>query len=284
VGGMGEVFRAQDTRLGRTVAVKVSAERFTERFEREARVVASLNHNNICTLFDVGPNYLVMELVDGPTLEDRLKQGPIPLEEALALARQIAAALQAAHEKGIVHRDLKPANIKLKPDGTIKVLDFGLATTGAPAASATTPDSPTVAVSATEPGMILGSPGYMSPEQARALPVDKRADIWAYGVVLYEMLTGERGFDGATLSDSLASVLTKEPDLDRVPLKAAVWCGVVCRRIRGSVCRTSAMRRFCWKICLSRRHLRRRSSNRHAVRIGGGPPRAPCWRSLWWRS
>src|SRR5579863_10196603 len=127
VGGMGEVFRAQDTRLGRTVAVKISAARFTERFEREARVVASLNHPNICTLFDVGPNYLVMELVDGPTLEDRLKQGPIPLEEALALARQIAAALQAAHEKGIVHRDLKPANIKLRPDGSVKVLDFGLA-------------------------------------------------------------------------------------------------------------------------------------------------------------
>jgi len=218
VGGMGEVYRAEDTRLGRTVAVKISAERFTERFEREARVVASLNHPNVCTLFDVGPNYLVMELVDGPTLEDRLKQGPIPLEEALDLARQIAAALQAAHEKGIVHRDLKPANIKVKPDGTIKVLDFGLATTGsAPAAGA---DSATVAMSGTEPGMILGSPGYMSPEQARGLPVDKRADIWAYGVVVYEILTGERGFDGATLSDSLASVLTKEINLDRVPLKA----------------------------------------------------------------
>jgi serine/threonine protein kinase len=218
VGGMGEVYRAEDTRLGRTVAVKISAERFTERFEREARVVASLNHPNVCTLFDVGPNYLVMELVDGPTLEDRLKQGPIQLEEALDLARQIAAALQAAHEKGIVHRDLKPANIKVKPDGTIKVLDFGLATTGsAPAAGA---DSATVAMSGTEPGMILGSPGYMSPEQARGLPVDKRADIWAYGVVVYEMLTGERGFDGATLSDSLASVLTKEINLDRVPLKA----------------------------------------------------------------
>ena len=221
VGGMGEVYRAEDTRLGRSVAVKISAAQFTERFEREARVIASLNHQNICTLFDVGPNYLVMELVDGPTLEDRLKKGPISLEEALGLARQIANALQAAHEKGIVHRDLKPANIKIKADGAVKVLDFGLATSGsAPAAGATTPDSPTVAVSTTEPGMILGSPGYMSPEQARALPVDKRADIWAYGVVLYEMLTGERGFDGATLSDSLASVLTKEPDLDRVPLKA----------------------------------------------------------------
>jgi serine/threonine protein kinase len=218
VGGMGEVYRAEDTRLGRTVAVKISAERFTERFEREARVVASLNHPHICTLFDVGPNYLVMELVDGPTLEDRLKQGPIPLEEALELARQIAAALQAAHEKGIVHRDLKPANIKVKPDGTIKVLDFGLATTARePAADA---DSATVAMSSTEPGMILGSPGYMSPEQARGMPVDKRADIWAYGVVVYEMLTGDRVFDGATLSDSLASVLTKEPNLDRVPLKA----------------------------------------------------------------
>jgi serine/threonine protein kinase len=217
VGGMGEVFRAQDTRLGRSVAVKISAERFTERFEREARVIASLNHPNICTLFDVGPNYLVMELVDGPTLEDRLKQGPIPLEEALDFARQIAEALQAAHEKGIVHRDLKPANIKLKPDGKVKVLDFGLATTGSAVIAA---DSATVAVGTTEAGMILGSPGYMSPEQARGLPVDKRADIWAFGVVVYEMLTGDKVFDGGTLSDALASVLTKEPNLERVPVKA----------------------------------------------------------------
>src|SRR5580693_1959206 len=180
VGGMGEVYRAQDTRLGRSVAVKISAAQFTERFEREARVVASLNHPNICTLFDVGPNYLVMELVDGPTLEDRLKQGAIPLEEALDVARQIAAALQAAHEKGIVHRDLKPANIKVKPDGTVKVLDFGLATTATAPASPATQDSATLEMSGTQVGMILGSPGYMSPEQARGLPVDKRADIWAY--------------------------------------------------------------------------------------------------------
>jgi eukaryotic-like serine/threonine-protein kinase len=220
-GGMGEVFRAQDTRLGRSVAVKVSAEQFTERFEREARVVASLNHPNICTLFDVGPNYLVMELVDGPTLADRLAEGQIPLEEALGLARQIAEALQAAHERGIVHRDLKPANIKLKPDGTVKVLDFGLATTGSATASgANSADSRTVLIGTTEAGMILGTAGYMAPEQARGKPVDKRADIWAYGVVVYEMLTGRKLFEGETVSDSLAAVLTKEPEFDEVPMKA----------------------------------------------------------------
>src|SRR3990170_9001280 len=138
-GGMGEVYRARDPRVGRDVALKVSAEQFSERFEREIRAVASLNHSNICTLYDVGPNYLVMELVEGPTLAERIKQGAIPLEEALEIARQIADALEAAHEKGIVHRDLKPANIKLKPDGTVKVLDFGLAKSlavvDAPAAS-----------------------------------------------------------------------------------------------------------------------------------------------------
>jgi eukaryotic-like serine/threonine-protein kinase len=129
-GGMGEVFRAHDPRVGRDVAIKVSTEQFTDRFEREIRAVASLNHSNICTLYDVGPNYLVMELIEGPTLADRIKQGAIPLEESLEIARQIADALEAAHEKGIVHRDLKPANIKLRPDGTVKVLDFGLAKVG----------------------------------------------------------------------------------------------------------------------------------------------------------
>src|SRR5712691_11583569 len=126
-GGMGEVYRARDTRLPREVAIKVSAEKFTERFAREAKIIASLNHPNICTLYDVGSNYLVMELVEGPTLADRIKEGPIPLEEALAVARQIAEALEAAHENGIIHRDLKPGNVKIKPDGTVKVLDFGLA-------------------------------------------------------------------------------------------------------------------------------------------------------------
>ncbi|MBV8729603.1 MAG: serine/threonine-protein kinase, partial [Acidobacteriia bacterium] len=219
-GGMGEVFLAQDTRLGRSVAVKVSAERFNERFEREARLIASLNHPNICTLYDVGPDYLVMELVEGPTLEDRLKEGPIPLDEALVLARQIAEALQAAHEKGIVHRDLKPVNIKLKHDGTVKVLDFGLATAaGTAAASAISQSSPTLAMGTTMAGTILGTAGYMAPEQARGKPVDKRADIWAYGVIVYEMLTGQKLFEGETVSDSLAAVITKEPDLNRVPFQ-----------------------------------------------------------------
>src|ERR1700689_3541624 len=174
-GGMGEVWRARDPRLGRDVAIKVSAQQFTDRFEREARAIAALNHPNICTLFDVGPNYLVMELIEGPTLADRIAQGPIPLEEALAIARQIADALEAAHEKGIVHRDLKPANIKVRPDGSVKVLDFGLAK-AAEGAEFTT-DSPTK-LSAS--GTILGTAGYMSPEQARGEKVDKRADIWAF--------------------------------------------------------------------------------------------------------
>src|SRR5207244_3158545 len=162
-----------------------------ERFGREARAVAALNHPNICTLHDVGPNYLVMELVEGATLAERIQQAPIPLEEALAIARQIAGALEAAHERGIVHRDLKPGNIKIKPDGSVKVLDFGLAKRRPTEASsgARPEDSPTISMSATSAGMILGTAAYMSPEQARGQPVDKRADIWAFGVVLYEMLT-----------------------------------------------------------------------------------------------
>src|SRR5271163_2436176 len=171
-GGMGEVWKARDTRLGREVAIKVSNEQFSDRFEREARSIATLNHPNICTLHDVGPNYLVMELIEGPTLADRIAQGPIPLEEALPIARQIADALEAAHEKGIVHRDLKPANIKIRLDGSVKVLDFGLAKAGA--AAELTADSPTM-MPGTLAGMIMGTVGYMSPEQARGQEVDKRA-------------------------------------------------------------------------------------------------------------
>jgi Tol biopolymer transport system component len=213
-GGMGEVWKARDPRLNRDVAVKVSAQQFTDRFEREARAIAALNHPNICTLYDVGPNYLVMELVEGPTLAEHIAQGPIPLEEALNIARQIADALEAAHDKAIVHRDLKPANIKIKPDGSVKVLDFGLAKSGE--VPALTPDSPTMM---SVPGMILGTAGYMSPEQARGKDVDKRADIWAFGVVLYEMLTAKRLFEGETISDTLAAVIKEEPDLTKVPAK-----------------------------------------------------------------
>jgi len=198
-GGMGEVWKARDTRLNRDVAIKISARQFTDRFEREALAIAALNHSNICTIHDVGSNYLVMELVEGPTLAERIKRSPIPLDEALAIAKQIADALEAAHEKGIVHRDLKPANIKIRPDGSVKVLDFGLAK-----ASEETefgPDSPTAL---SMPGMIMGTPGYMSPEQARGEKVDKRTDIWAFGVVLYEMVIGQR---------------LREPEWERVPAK-----------------------------------------------------------------
>jgi eukaryotic-like serine/threonine-protein kinase len=219
VGGMGEVYKARDTRLGRDVAIKISAEQFTERFEREARAIAALNHANICTLHDIGPNYLVMEYIQGITLAERIGAGAIPLAEALPIARQIAEALEEAHEKGIVHRDLKPANIKITPEGNVKVLDFGLAAMGQASAPATghPVTSPTLTFGGTRAGTILGTAAYMSPEQARGLPADKRADIWAYGVVLYEMLTGRRLFPGETISDTLAAVLRDEPDWNALP-------------------------------------------------------------------
>src|SRR4030095_3685248 len=210
-GGMGEVYRARDTRLNRDVAIKLSAERFSERFDREARAVAALNHPNICTLHDVGPNYLVMELVEGES-----PHGPLPLDVALSYARQIAEALEAAHEKGIVHRDLKPGNIKIRPDGTVKVLDFGLAKMGG-TPTASTDHSPTIAMDHTEAGVILGTASYMSPEQAKGKPVDQRADIYAFGVVLYEMLTGSRLHQGETNTEVLASVIKEEPQWDKVP-------------------------------------------------------------------
>jgi Tol biopolymer transport system component/predicted Ser/Thr protein kinase len=213
-GGMGEVYRARDTRLDRTVAIKICAEQFSERFEREARAISALNHPNICTLHDVGPNYLVMEYIEGPTLS-----GPIPLAEALPIARQIAEALEAAHEKGIVHRDLKPANIKLTADGKVKVLDFGLAAVAQTSRSVSCDpaNSPTLTISATLAGTILGTAAYMSPEQARGATVDKRADIWSYGVVLYEMLTGREMFGGETISDTLAAVLRADIDWPALP-------------------------------------------------------------------
>ena len=210
-GGMGEVYRARDPRVGREVAIKVAAEKFNERFDREVRAVAALNHPNIATLYDVGPNYLVMELVEGETLQEYIERaaGRPPLQETLAIARQIAEALEAAHEKGIVHRDLKPQNVKLKPDGLVKVLDFGLAKVGnTPAAQSE--DSPTLSMAATQAGVILGTAGYMSPEQARGKPVDRRTDIWAFGCVLYEMLTGRQVFDTRdTVSDAVAAILTR---------------------------------------------------------------------------
>src|SRR5688572_9703512 len=191
-GGMGDVYRARDSRLGRDVALKVSAERFSNRFEREARAIAALNHPHICTLHDIGPDYLVMELVEGPTLADRIQQGPILLDEAMQIATQIAAALDAAHSKGIVHRDLKPANVKIAPGGIVKVLDFGLAKRADEGIAELNPEHSPTMPAATKAGVILGSAPYMAPEQARGRAVDKRADIWAFGVVLYEMVTGRR--------------------------------------------------------------------------------------------
>jgi Tol biopolymer transport system component len=216
-GGMGEVYRAHDSRLGRDVALKFSADRFSERFEREARMVAALNHTNICTLHDVGPNYLVMELVEGPTLAERIQEGPIPQQEALQIAKQMADALEAAHEKGIIHRDLKPGNVKIKPDGTVKVLDFGLATVDPVLTGTAADESPTLGAAKTQSGMIVGTVAYMSPEQAGSRPVDKRSDVWSFGVALWEMLTGTRLFQGESVAHTLADVLRAEIDFNKLP-------------------------------------------------------------------
>jgi serine/threonine-protein kinase len=223
---MGEVYRARDSRLNRDVALKVvpaslshDPERMA-RFTREAQVLASLNHPHIAAIYGVEDEALVMELVEGPTLDEHLARGPLPIDEALELAGQIAEALEYAHERGVVHRDLKPANVKLTADGAVKVLDFGLAKAlGDPAAegSGSIENSPTVHATAT--GLILGTAAYMAPEQARGLKVDRRADIWSFGVVLYEMLTGRRPFVGATSGDVLAAVLRADIDWTPVPAR-----------------------------------------------------------------
>jgi len=215
-GGMGSVYRARDTRVGRDVAIKFSSERFTDRFSREARAIAALNHPNICHLYDVGENYLVMELVPGEQAD-----GPFPLETALAYARQVGAALDAAHEKGIVHRDLKPANIRITPDGVVKVLDFGLAKTlnphADPEGTAVDDDEARTLTAATAVGVIVGTAAYMAPEQAQGKAVDKRADIWAFGAVLYEWITGDCAFRGDSFADTVAAILTRDPPWSRVP-------------------------------------------------------------------
>src|SRR6202790_2034376 len=222
-GGMGEVYRAHDPRMGREVAIKVSAERFNDRFEREVHAVAALNHPHICHLYDVGPDYLVMELVEGPTLAERVGASAIPLEESLTIAKQIAEALEAAHEKGIIHRDLKPANVKVTPEGKVKVLDFGLAKAFVGDAANDDPsNSPTLSAAATMQGVILGTAAYMSPEQARGKAVDKRTDIWAFGCVLYELLTGRQAFQGESTTEILAAVLKEEPDWQAFPASTPI--------------------------------------------------------------
>ncbi|MGA8036227.1 MAG: protein kinase [Candidatus Acidiferrales bacterium] len=229
VGGMGEVYRARDSKLGRDVALKVIAPEFAHdeqrmgRFQREAQVLASLNHTHIASIYGLedssGVSALVMELVEGPTLAERIHQGALPIDEALPIARQIAEALECAHERGIIHRDLKPANIKLTNDGKVKVLDFGLAKALQDDTSGTDiSNSPTLTMGSTKAGIILGTAAYMSPEQAKGRSADRRADIWSFGVVLYEMLTGEQAFGGETVSDSLAAVIKDTPDWAELPV------------------------------------------------------------------
>ena len=222
-GGMGEVYRAQDTRLHRDVAVKVSNAEFSERFTREARSIAALNHPNVCHLYDVGPNYLVLEYVEGETLK-----GPLSFEDALPILRQLIDGIEAAHEKNIIHRDLKPANIKITPEGVVKILDFGLAKAAEPETASGDPEnSPTLTMGSTQAGAILGTAAYMPPEQAKGKKADRRSDIWSFGVVVYELLTGKRPFGGETVVEILGAVLNKEPDLSKAPPQAERllrWC------------------------------------------------------------
>ncbi|MBI3208569.1 MAG: serine/threonine-protein kinase, partial [Candidatus Solibacter usitatus] len=218
-GGMGSVWKARDPRLGRYVAIKVAKEKFNERFDREARAVAALNHPNICTLYDIGPNYLVMEYIEGPTLTARIGKEGVTFEDAMPILRQLIDGIEAAHEKGIYHRDLKPDNIKVTPEGMVKVLDFGLAKAADPLQDLHDPaNAPTIRL-ASLAGVIMGTPSYMSPEQASGQPVDKRADVWSFGVVLWEMLTGKRLFDGQTIAHTLADVINKEIRVDDAPAK-----------------------------------------------------------------
>ena len=226
-GGMGEVWRATDTQLNRDVALKILPEAFATdpdrlaRFQREAQVLASLNHPNIAQIHGIeeeeGTRALVLELVEGPTLADRISKGPIPLDEALPIAKQIAEALEAAHEALVIHRDLKPANIKVREDGTVKVLDFGLAKALDPSPTSDPSESPTLTAAATQMGVIMGTAAYMSPEQAAGEGTDQRSDIWSFGVVVLEMITGHRLFEGKTVSHVLASVLKTDPDWSTLP-------------------------------------------------------------------
>lgn len=240
-GGMGDVYQATDAKLGRSVAIKLLPEAFASdpdraaRFDREARVLASLNHPSIAAIYGIeqsgGRTFLVMELVPGETIAQRITRGPMPVDEALAVAREIAEGLEAAHEKGIIHRDLKPANVKITPDGKVKVLDFGLAKAYEPdRSSVDLANSPTLSLAATRAGVILGTAAYMSPEQAKGRTVDKRTDTFAFGCVLYEMLVGRPAFEGDDLQEILGRVVTAEPDWTRLPGKTPASIQTLLRR------------------------------------------------------
>ena len=284
-GGMGEVYRAHDTTLGRDVALKVLPDLFADdperlaRFQREARVLASLNHPNIASIYGLEESgdtrALVLELVEGPTLAERIAQGAIPIEEALPIAKQIADALEAAHERGVIHRDLKPANVKVKADGMVKVLDFGLAKALAGDAGSDPSESPTLTAAATRMGVIMGTAAYMSPEQARGKKVDKRADIWAFGVVLYEMVTGRRAFEGEDVSLTMSAVLQREPEWAVLPANVPHGLNTYLRRClqkRSSAASTGPSATCAWRW---RGHSRRRLMYRQPTPpslspLGGG--------------
>jgi serine/threonine protein kinase len=229
-GGMGVVYRAEDTNLDREVAIKVLPEQFTKdphrlaRFEREAKLLASLNHPNIAAIHsfehsnDIHFLVLVLELVEGETLADKVRKGPLPVDKALELCRQIAEGVESAHEKGVIHRDLNPANVKVDPEGKVKILDFGLAKVFEEEIDpADISQSPTLTEEMTRAGVILGTAAYMSPEQAKGKPVDKRADVFAFGCLLYELLTGKRVFQGETITETLGAIIHKEPEWELLP-------------------------------------------------------------------
>ena len=280
------MYRARDTKLSREVAIKVLPESFARdterlaRFRREAQVLASLNHPHIAAIYGLeesgGFEALVLELVEGETLAERIAAGPLPVDEALEIARQIARALEAAHERGIVHRDLKPANVKLDPEGRVKVLDFGLAKALSPESSS--PDitsSPTMTAAATQAGVIMGTAAYMSPEQARGKSVDKRADIWAFATVLYEMLTGRKAFEGETVTDTLAAILTREPDWTALPAQTPASVKRVLRR-----CLDRDPKTRIHDIADARLELDEPLAAGPAETAAPGKPRIPAWLAL----
>ena len=283
-GGMGEVYRARDAKLNREVALKILPEAVASdpdrlaRFTREAQTLAALNHPNIGAIYGIEESQairaLVMELIEGDDLSVLIARGPMPLDELLPIARQIAEALEAAHDHGIIHRDLKPANIKVRSDGTVKVLDFGLAKALDPTAgsSVSAMNSPTLSMHATQAGIILGTAAYMSPEQAKGKVVDRRGDIWSFGVVLYEMLTGQRPFKGDDVTDTLASVLKDTPAFDALPhlhlRDCAGFSNDASNAILEHVSETSAKRACSWQ--------RSRAVTPKVAPPGG--PRPPRWR------